>query len=76
MPNRNDKTPGNVEGKFYVDTTCIDCDLCREIAPTIFSRNAEVGLSFVFRQPETAEELQQTEEAMSGCPCECIGNDG
>ncbi len=23
----------NVDGKFYVDDQCIDCDLCRETAP-------------------------------------------
>ena len=26
----------NVPGDFFVDTTCIDCDACRQIAPTVF----------------------------------------
>jgi hypothetical protein len=39
MANRNDKNPGNVPGPFYVDTTCIDCDLCRETAPSTFRRD-------------------------------------
>jgi hypothetical protein len=34
-------------GKFYVDQQCIDCDLCRETAPSFFTRNDEGGYSFV-----------------------------
>ena len=30
MADKNDKHPENVTGKFYVDTQCIDCDLCME----------------------------------------------
>ena len=26
----------NVAGDFFVDDTCIDCDLCRQIAPSVF----------------------------------------
>ncbi|MDQ3651793.1 MAG: ferredoxin, partial [Acidobacteriota bacterium] len=26
----------NVAGDFFVDGTCIDCDACRQIAPTTF----------------------------------------
>ena len=33
MADRMDKVPENVPGRFYVDATCIDCDLCRETAP-------------------------------------------
>ena len=32
MADRNDRVPENVSGRFYVDSTCIDCDLCREAA--------------------------------------------
>ena len=32
--------------------------------------------SFVFKQPENAEELAQCREAMEGCPVEAIGEDG
>ena len=27
----------NVPGDFYVDSSCIDCDLCRQIAPEVFA---------------------------------------
>jgi len=76
MPNRNEKNLGNVPGPFYVDDTCIDCDLCRETAPGSFRRNDEIGLSIVFRQPVTAEELTQAHDALADCPTESIGCDG
>ena len=76
MADRNRKTARNVPGKFYVDDTCIDCDLCREIAPQTFRRDEETGNSFVHRQPATAEELTLAEEAMRSCATETIGNDG
>jgi hypothetical protein len=28
---------GNVDGSFWVDSTCIDCDACRWIAPGTFT---------------------------------------
>jgi ferredoxin len=70
------KYPENVEGKFYVDDQCIDCDLCRETAPANFKRNDDGGHSFVYKQPETPEEEGLCKEAMEGCPVEAIGSDG
>ena len=70
-----DRVPENVTGRWYVDSTCIDCDLCRETAPTIFARHDEGGYSFVIRQPEMPEEIALAEEARQGCPVEAIGND-
>ena len=76
MANKNDKNEGNAPGAFYVDSSCIDCDLCRETAPTVFRRNDDLGQSFVFHQPETPEELLLANEAMQSCPTDSIGNDG
>jgi ferredoxin len=76
MPNRNEKNSGNTPGPFYVDSSCIDCDLCRDTAPLSFQRNEEIGLSIVFRQPTSEEEILQAREAMEGCPTESIGCDG
>jgi ferredoxin len=72
----NDKVSENVAGEFYVDEQCIDCDLCRDIAPDNFTRSDERGYSFVFKQPETKEERALCEDALSSCPVEAIGNDG
>lgn len=76
MADRNDKNPLNVPGKYYNDLTCIDCDLCREIAPRVFTRDDDEGLSYVWKQPVTSEEIAAAEVARRSCPTETIGDDG
>jgi ferredoxin len=76
MPHINDRLSQNTPGHYYVDSSCIDCDLCRESAPAFFTRNADIGQSIVHRQPVTDEEIAQCEAACSDCPTESIGNDG
>jgi glyoxylase-like metal-dependent hydrolase (beta-lactamase superfamily II)/ferredoxin len=61
----------NVGGDFFVDTTCIDCDLCRQIAPSVFT---DVGdQSAVYRQPSTEEEEFAALKALVTCPTASIG---
>jgi ferredoxin len=74
MADANDKVGTNVEGKWYVDSQCIDCDLCRTTAPGNFKQNEDEGYSYVFKQPE-GEEEKQCQEALDECPVEAIGND-
>lgn len=76
MADRNDKVASNIEGPYYVDTSCIDCDLCRQTAPDFFERNEADGYTFVCKQPETDDEIAQFREAMEECPVEAIGDDG
>jgi len=76
MADKEDRNKENVAGKFYVDSQCIDCDLCRETAPQNFTRSDDEGYSYVFKQPESEEEAKQCREAMEGCPVEAIGEDG
>lgn len=76
MADKNDKWKENVPGKFYVDSQCIDCDLCRETAPDFFVRQEDGGYSYVTKQPSTPEEIALCEEAKEGCPVEAIGDDG
>ena len=71
-----DKLPENTAGKFYVDRQCIDCDVCRDTAPSNFTRNDENGYSYVYKQPEAVEEFELCLEAMMACPVEAIGDDG
>src|SRR5258708_28077485 len=62
----------NVAGDFFVDSTCIDCDACRQIAPTVFH---DVGdQSAVFHQPESSEELLAAQKALIACPTSSIGD--
>ena len=74
MADVEDKNPENVEGKFYVDEQCIDCDLCRETAPDNFEREEDEGYSYVYKQPANDEELELCMEALEGCPVEAIGD--
>lgn len=76
MATTTERLPQNALGRFYVDASCIDCDLCRSTAPAVFRRDDDVGMSFVFRQPATPEDLALAEEARESCPTESIGNDG
>ena len=76
MADIEDKNSENVEGKFYVDEQCIDCDLCRETAPDNFEREEDEGYSYVDKQPENDEEFELCMEALEGCPVEAIGDDG
>ena len=76
MPEFSYRYADNAPGKYYVDDNCLDCDLCRETAPTVFKRNDEGAYAYVARQPETDEERVLCEESIECCPCEAIGNDG
>ena len=61
----------NVSGDFFVDTTCIDCDLCRQIAPETFS---DIGdQSVVHHQPETTGQEFDALKALITCPTASIG---
>jgi ferredoxin len=66
----------NVAGRYYVDRTCIDCDLCRETAPGNFYRQDAEGHSFVARQPRDPAEEAACQAALEECPVEAIGRDG
>jgi len=61
----------NVPGDFYVDSTCIDCDACRQIAPQTFREHRD--LSIVYHQPETTEQKKRALMALVACPTASIG---
>src|SRR5262245_42242209 len=63
----------NVPGPFFVDTTCIDCDTCRQIAPAPFGETGEY--SFVRLQPRTADETRAALRALIACPTASIGTE-
>jgi len=73
MAIKANKFEDNVFGVYYCDDQCIDCDLCREIAPDNFKRNDDKGYSYVYKQPVTEQELELCEQALDGCPVEAIG---
>lgn len=71
MADRARSLPENVEGPFFVDATCIDCDTCRQLAPSVFGETG--AASFVRLQPrDSAEELSAL-RALVACPTGSIG---
>ena len=65
------RLPENVPGDFFVDSSCIDCDACRQIAPETFRDHGDA--SSVFRQPETGDEVRRALMALVACPTGSIG---
>jgi glyoxylase-like metal-dependent hydrolase (beta-lactamase superfamily II)/ferredoxin len=61
----------NIDGDLYVDSTCIDCDTCRWMAPTVFDRFGE--MSAVYHQPIDPQERLQAMQALLSCPTASIG---
>jgi ferredoxin len=76
MANLGDKNPENVSGRYYVDAQCIDCNLCRDIAPANFFHQEKEGYAYVGKQPENPDEEEQCREAKNSCPVDAIGDDG
>src|SRR5882724_5863301 len=74
MANPAKRVPENVPGEFFVDSTCIDCDTCRQIAPQVFAEAA--ASSFVNQQPHTPAERRSALHALVSCPTGSIGSLG
>jgi glyoxylase-like metal-dependent hydrolase (beta-lactamase superfamily II)/ferredoxin len=66
-----DRRPENIVGEFYVDRTCIDCDTCRWMAPSVFKSVGEK--SAVYHQPQTDQERLQALQVLLSCPTASIG---
>ncbi len=73
MARLEQRLPQNVPGDFYVDSSCIDCDACRQIAPAIFRDHGDQ--SSVYRQPESTKEIQRALMALVACPTASIGTE-
>lgn len=72
MANPNRAYSENVTGEFFVDETCIDCDLCRQIAPSVFRDAGDY--SVVYHQPSGFPESERAEMALVACPTGSIGS--
>jgi glyoxylase-like metal-dependent hydrolase (beta-lactamase superfamily II)/ferredoxin len=71
MAQQEKRLPQNVEGEFYVDSSCIDCDACRQIAPSTFRDHGDQ--SSVWQQPRDSDETQRALMALVSCPTSSIG---
>lgn len=72
MANKSKKRKENVDGNYYVDSTCIDCGTCYWVCPTSFKRVD--GLAAVYHQPiNSKNEDDSAYRAMLSCPVNAIG---
>jgi len=74
MANPKKRLPLNADGDFFVDSTCINCDACRQLAPDTFADSGE--FSFVRAQPRNATQRREAFRALLSCPTGSIGNLG
>ena len=63
--------PGNADGRWFVDTSCINCDVSRQCAPWMFGEAD--GQAIVVRQPATPDEERDAMRALLACPTASIG---
>ncbi len=78
MADRRKRLAGNVAGPWFVDSSCIDCDACRQLAPKVFSDGP--GHALVTRQPGApgAPDINDRLDAfraMIACPVGAIGRE-
>ena len=73
MARATDRIVDNVAGDFYVDRSCIDCDLCRQLAPASFARSGPAAQSYVAHQPVDDATRHRALMALVTCPTSSIG---
>ena len=71
MANIQRRLPENIPGDFFVDASCIDCDTCSQLAPSIYRDHGEQ--CSVYHQPETEAEKRLALMALVACPTGSIG---
>lgn len=74
MANPAERHPANVDGPWFVDRSCINCDVSRQCAPEMFGEADAQAV--VVRQPTTAGEVLDATRAMLACPTGSIGVTG
>ena len=72
MAQRHLAVAQNAPGELFVDSTCIECDTCRELAPDVFG-STESGQSFVLGQPANEPQWRRALWAVVSCPTASIG---
>src|SRR5215471_862709 len=71
MADKNKRLSTNVDGDFYVDSTCINCDTCRQLAPDTFRESGDY--SAVYKQPGDQRQVRAALQALVCCPTGSIG---
>lgn len=72
MADRKRVHPLDQGGGWFVDRTCFDCDVARQLAPGLIAEDGR-GLSYFTRPPEGVEEERAAWRALLACPTGSIG---
>ena len=64
----------NIEGRYYVDTSCEYCERCVNSAPSNFGHDEERGVAYIKKQPSSQEEHERVLYATRDCPNISIGD--
>ncbi len=72
MARLDQRHPLSVEGDWFTDTRCIDCDVARQYAPELIEADDE-GLSWVSAQPRSDADEMALWRASLACPTQSIG---
>ena len=76
MASKDNKIPGNVPGKYYVDEDCIGCSACVDEASENFQMKEGTTLAIIYKQPDDEDQKEACEGAKDTCPVNAIGDDG
>jgi glyoxylase-like metal-dependent hydrolase (beta-lactamase superfamily II)/ferredoxin len=69
-----ERLPDNAPGEFFVDASCIDCAVCREVAPEVFAaEGSATEQSYVRAQPVAPASRLRAAMALVACPTASIG---
>ncbi len=60
----------NVPGNLFVDESCIDCDTCRWMCPSVYGRKGIKAA--VINQPSSKDDKLNAYAAMIACPVGAI----
>jgi ferredoxin len=75
MARRDLRHPAGIDGPWFVDDRCIDCDAARQVAPGLIARNPGDGVSVFTRQPQTDDEVTMAWRAVLACPTRSVGHE-
>lgn len=71
MADARRRVASNVEGDFFVDSSCINCGVSRHYAPNTFGDDG--AHAFVKNQPSSQPDILAARMALLACPVAAIG---
>lgn len=63
-----------MKGDYFVNSDCIGCESCADIAPDHFAMKdkGDESIAYIKRQPKTDDERELCGDAKESCPADAI----